>query len=111
MERLQKVIAKAGIASRRHAEELIRAGRVKVNGKTVTEMGIQVAPSDIVSVDGKELQNENSQSRLFGKEIVSRLRSELYWRLFVTPSTILRFCELGSEVLVSTGGPFEKKEK
>ncbi len=67
MERLQKAIAKAGIASRRHAEELIRAGRVKVNGKTVTEMGVQVAPSDIVSVDGKELQNENKVYYLLNK--------------------------------------------
>lgn len=67
MERLQKVIAKAGIASRRHAEELIRAGRVKVNGVTVTEMGVQVAPSDIVSVDGKELQNENKVYYLLNK--------------------------------------------
>ena len=67
MERLQKVIAKAGIASRRHAEELIRAGRVKINGKTVTEMGVQVAPSDIVSVDGKELQDENKVYYLLNK--------------------------------------------
>lgn len=67
MERLQKVIARAGIASRRHAEDLIRSGRVKVNGVTVTEMGVQVAPSDIVSVDGKELQNENKVYYLLNK--------------------------------------------
>jgi 23S rRNA pseudouridine2605 synthase len=43
-ERLQKILAKAGIASRRGAEELIRKGLVTVDGKTVTEMGIKVDP-------------------------------------------------------------------
>ncbi|MGQ0515515.1 S4 domain-containing protein, partial [Bacillus sp. D-CC] len=40
MERLQKVIAQAGIASRRKAEELIQQGKVKVNGKIVKELGL-----------------------------------------------------------------------
>ncbi|MFL5348230.1 MAG: pseudouridine synthase [Hyalangium sp.] len=53
-ERLQKYLARAGVASRRHAEELITAGRVKVNNETVTELGSRVEPgSDLVSVDGK----------------------------------------------------------
>lgn len=43
-ERLQKILAKAGIASRRKAEELIREGKVKVDGRVVTEMGIRVDP-------------------------------------------------------------------
>ena len=40
MERLQKVIAASGICSRRKAEELILKGKVKVNGKTITELGV-----------------------------------------------------------------------
>jgi len=43
-ERLQKILAKSGIASRRRAEELIREGKVRIDGKVVTEMGIQVDP-------------------------------------------------------------------
>src|SRR4051794_10168973 len=53
-ERLQKYLAGAGVASRRHAEEMITAGRVKVNNKTVTELGTKVTPgTDLVMVDGK----------------------------------------------------------
>jgi len=44
-ERLQKILARAGIASRRKAEELIRAGKVRMDGKGVTEMGIRVDPA------------------------------------------------------------------
>jgi pseudouridine synthase len=51
-ERLQKALARAGIASRRACEELIAAGRVKVNGKIVTQLGTKVDPShDKVTVD------------------------------------------------------------
>lgn len=54
--RLQKLIAGAGLASRRKAETLIAAGRVTVNGKVVTELGTKVDPSkDHVKVDGKHL--------------------------------------------------------
>lgn len=59
MERLQKVIAQAGIASRRHAEQLIQEGRVKVNGKTVTELGTKVnAAKDRITVNGKPVKRE-----------------------------------------------------
>ncbi|WZU02998.1 RNA-binding S4 domain-containing protein [Erysipelothrix sp. D19-032] len=51
--RLQKFIAQAGVASRRKAEELIAQGRVSLNGKKVTEMGIHVVPGDEVRVNGK----------------------------------------------------------
>jgi 23S rRNA pseudouridine2605 synthase len=51
-ERLQKFLARAGVASRRHAEGLITAGRVQVNNQRVTELGTKVEPSDLVTVDG-----------------------------------------------------------
>ncbi|WP_258359049.1 pseudouridine synthase [Moorella sulfitireducens] len=52
--RLQKFLAHTGVASRRHAEEMIRAGRVKVNGRTVTTMGFQVKVGrDEITVDGR----------------------------------------------------------
>ena len=55
-ERLQKVLAHAGVASRRAAEEMIAAGRVRVNGQVVTEMGVKVNPAaDKIEVDGKPL--------------------------------------------------------
>src|SRR5882672_9672585 len=55
-ERLQKIIAAAGIASRRKAEELITSGRVQVNGQTVTELGSKADPEkDHIRVNGKLL--------------------------------------------------------
>ncbi|MSP91063.1 MAG: pseudouridine synthase [Myxococcales bacterium] len=59
-ERLQKVIARTGRASRRAVEELIREGRVEVNGKTVTDMGRRVnLVDDIVRVDGERVRLPN----------------------------------------------------
>jgi len=56
LERLQKILAQAGIASRRHAEELITQGRVQVNGQVVTTLGSKADPSrDHIRVDGKLL--------------------------------------------------------
>src|SRR5947209_5941777 len=53
-ERLERFLAPAGVASRRHAEELIAAGRVQINGITVTTQGTRINPTqDRVSVDGK----------------------------------------------------------
>ncbi len=53
-ERLARFLAHAGIASRRHAEELIASGRVQVNGVTITRQGTRIHPEhDIVTVDGK----------------------------------------------------------
>ncbi|AYC29354.1 pseudouridine synthase [Paenisporosarcina cavernae] len=58
MERLQKVLAHAGIASRRKAEEMILAGQVKVNGKVIRELGTKVSDADVVEVDGVKLEKE-----------------------------------------------------
>jgi 23S rRNA pseudouridine2605 synthase len=56
-ERLQKIMAAAGIASRRRSEELIKGGLVSVNGKTVTELGSKADPeTDHIRVNGKLLQ-------------------------------------------------------
>ena len=55
--RLQKLLARAGVASRRAAEDLIRDGRVRVNGQVVTMMGTTVDPeADAVTVDGKAIR-------------------------------------------------------
>lgn len=58
MERLQKVIAQAGIASRRKSEELIAEGKVKVNGKIVRELGTKVSVNDKVEVNEIPLERE-----------------------------------------------------
>jgi 23S rRNA pseudouridine2605 synthase len=59
MERLQKVIAYAGVASRRKAEQLITEGKVKVNGKVVRELGTKVSNSDTIEVEGVKLEKED----------------------------------------------------
>jgi len=57
--RLQKVIARSGLASRRHAETLIQEGRVTVNGKTVTVLGTCIDPTrDHVKVNGRHLKTQ-----------------------------------------------------
>ena len=56
MERLQKAIAASGYTSRRKAEDLIRAGRVEVNGEVVNELGFKVKKGDLILIDGKPIE-------------------------------------------------------
>ncbi len=55
MERIQKIIARSGLYSRRKAEELIKEGRVQVNGEIVTELGTKASYDDIITIDGKQI--------------------------------------------------------
>jgi len=68
-ERLQKVLAKAGVASRRHAEILIDAGRVEVNGNVIIKQGVKVNPAvDVIRVDGVRVNvNEDQEYFILNK--------------------------------------------
>lgn len=62
LERLQKIIARAGIASRRHAEQLILSGQVRVNGQTVTELGSKADPSvDKIEAAGRTIDADGER--------------------------------------------------
>ena len=62
LERLQKVLANSGIASRRQCEELILQGKVKVNGKVVTELGTKVdKDQDIIEYNGKQINKQSKK--------------------------------------------------
>jgi len=70
LERLQKVLASAGIASRRNCEEYIQDGRVTVDGQTVTELGIKVDPvAQKVCVDGERIKFQKKQYFLVNKPV------------------------------------------
>ena len=58
MERLHKVLAHAGVGSRRHCEELIVAARVSVDGEVVRELGTKVSPDQRICVDGEPIKAE-----------------------------------------------------
>ncbi len=79
MERLQKVIANSGYTSRRKAEELIQAGKVKVNGQVVREMGVRVTSRDTIAVEGYILKNEEKEYYLLNKPrgIITSTNDEL----------------------------------
>jgi 23S rRNA pseudouridine2605 synthase len=76
-ERLQKIIARAGIASRRHAEQLIVSGQVRVNGKLVTELGSKADPAkDKIEAAGRMVEAEQRHVYLLmhkPPEVVSTL--------------------------------------
>lgn len=97
-ERLQKILAQAGVCSRRAAEELIRQGRVKVDGAIVSEMGLKFDPTrHQITVNGKPLQSSEKKITLLlnkprgyvttmsdpqGRPIVTSLVKEVDLRLF-----------------------------
>lgn len=66
-ERLHKRIAASGLCSRRAAEDLIREGRVTVNGELVIELGVKVGPDDVVAVDGRTLTEAKLYTLLLNK--------------------------------------------
>lgn len=66
-ERLQKVIAEAGIASRRKAEKMIVAGRVKVDGHVITKLGTKVETFSNITVDDEPIERESLHTYLFYK--------------------------------------------
>ena len=95
--RLQKILADAGIASRRKAEDIILSGRVRVNGKTVRELGTKADPSkDRIDVDGQAITAEQTITVLMNKprgvvctlsdpegrqtirEIIHRIKARIY---------------------------------
>ena len=63
-DRIAKVLARAGVASRREAERMIEAGRVAVNGKTIDSPALNVTPAAKITVDGKQV-SEPEPSRLW----------------------------------------------
>lgn len=65
--RLNRYIANSGVSSRREADEIIKMGLVTVNGKTITEMGYQVQPGDVVKHEGKMLRAEKHVYVLMNK--------------------------------------------
>ena len=77
LERLQKIISRAGISSRRHAEQLILSGQVRVNGKVVTELGTKADPAkDKIEAAGRSIDAEERHIYLLlhkPPEVVSTL--------------------------------------
>ncbi len=115
-ERLQKILARAGIASRRSAEELIRAGRVRVDGNTVTQLGYKVDAAKVqIHVDGKAIASERKIYLLLnkpagyittlsdpqGRKLVTDLVREIPGRLF--PVGRLDFDTEGALIMTNDG--------
>ncbi len=67
MERLQKYLSACGVASRRKSEELILAGKVKVNGKIVKELGVKVSDNDDIEVNGVFVKKEEKEYYILNK--------------------------------------------
>lgn len=80
MERLQKIIADYGYASRRKAEELIKSGRVKVNGKIVKELGTKATKNDIITIDDININKEITKKVYIlnkPREVICSVKDEL----------------------------------
>lgn len=67
LQRLQKVIAEAGVASRRKAEKMIEEGRVTVDGEVITKLGTKVDTFSNITVDGEPIERESLHTYLFYK--------------------------------------------
>ena len=88
MERIQKRIASCGIASRRKAEELIKEGRVKVNGQIVDTLGYKIKPTDEITIDDVLITKVQKQYFVLNKPrgVVSTVEDEH------SRKTVLDFC-------------------
>ena len=78
MERLQKYLSKCGVASRRKSEELIKNGKVSVNGEVVRELGTKVSSKDLVMVNGNVINYEDKEYYLLYKpeKVVTTTKDE-----------------------------------
>ena len=78
-EKIQKIMSRAGVGSRRHSESLIEAGRVTINGKVATLGERADASQDVIAVDGKELDNTKSIYIMLNKprNVLSSTEDEL----------------------------------
>ena len=85
MERLQKAIAEAGVTSRRKAEQFILAGKVKVNGKVIQELGYKVDEKDRIEVEGVPITKEKKVYFLLNKprEMISSVSDEKHRKTVV----------------------------
>src|SRR3981189_2561113 len=95
LERLQKIISRAGIASRRHAEDMILSGQVRVNGVVITELGVKADPENHTIIAPGESGNI-PESRAYGAlhkppQIVSTLADPERRRSY--PNLLVRHTE------------------
>jgi 23S rRNA pseudouridine2605 synthase len=107
-ERLSKVIARAGICSRRNAEKVITEGRVRVNNHVISTLGAQVTESDEITVDNIPLW-KNPQTRLWAfykpRGVITTHKDPQGRRLLydLLPSTLPRVISIGRLDLMSEG--------